>query len=163
MQRAEADRPDALPLVRQLQRFAQPSLLLQLGGRALRLRTLFRLCRQVLHRLSQRNSLQNPGSTPPLGVAIPLAHTGRADPLVLPKLPAGEDHRDAIGSWLDVGDLPTVPPQPPRFAELRPALWPGCGHESGLITGRAHAEQDTPRRLTHCDAVYAGRGSALPG
>lgn len=99
MQRAEADRPDALPLVRQLQRFAQPSLLLQLGGRALRLRALFRLRRQVLHRFSQWKALQNPGRTPPLGVALPLVHAGRADPLVLPKLPAGVNVMPLAPCW----------------------------------------------------------------
>ena len=63
MQRAEADRPGALPLARQFQRFAQPSFLLQLGGRLLRQHALFRLGSQVLHRLSQRNTLHNPGRT----------------------------------------------------------------------------------------------------
>lgn len=116
----------------------QSSLLLHL--RAAELERLI-LRYEPRHGLLQRHTLQNPGGTPPLSVALSLSHTGRTHLLVLPQLPAGQHDPDAPDVWLHAGDLTISPPQPPVLAVLHPALRLKDSLEDGEVAGRKHTRR----------------------
>lgn len=145
----------------------QSSLLLHLRAAELG-RSILR--HQSRHSLFQRHTLQNPGGTPPLGIAFPLGDAGSPDLLVFPQLPAREANPNALGICLYGGDLPAVPPQPPALTILHPSRRARCGHEAGEVAGRKHGRRiragvsnSATARQGHAEVPGRCSGDPAPG